>query len=97
MPTRPTTPARPAPTIPVGMEAPAEDGVEAAAADVPTASCVVAAEVVPAELVAAATVELEYMPVAFTEPPEPVPVMRGMELDATAAVVGTADPVAVRK
>lgn len=87
MPMRPTAPAIPAPTIPVGREAPPEEEellLEVAAAVV--AAAVVVSLVIPEPV--AEAVELLNLPVA-EEALEPVPV--------TAALVGTAAPAAVMK
>lgn len=90
MATRPAAPAIPAPTTPVGSEAPPLD-VEALAAELeaPVVEAVDVVSLVPDEVAVAEVVPLLYFPVvvALTEDPEPVP----------AAPVGTAAPWAVRK
>ena len=90
MPTSPRAPASPAPIIPVGMEAPPVEEEEALEAPAEPPALVTAADVVRAPVVTAAVV-LEYLPVAFAPPPDPVVRAIVVGMDVAAA------PPAVRK
>lgn len=84
---RPAAPATPAPTIPVGRDAPPEEELDLAEVEAAVVAAALVVSLVK-EVPVAEAVPLLYFPVVVELEREPVPVT---------AAVGTAAPAAVRK